>query len=377
MSSSPLRVHHYFPLGSGNVGDHMVAHAIQSQLPEYFGPCEFTSIPVNDRYSATDRPIGLRGDNLDHTNAHADLVIIGGSNLLEPRKPRRTGDSGTRLGRWGVFTDLDSIRRLRVPVLLLGMGTGSSFGQSIRPYVEPSVSEIKALFDKSFAHAVRDVTTVEQLARIGVSTRCTGCPVTFLSDRPVEAQTSGPLAVSLPPYYIRDSLQGRWFMHQTLRYIRWLIGREIPVLVTLHEDRDVAFAKSHLPPPAPPLFDIYYTESLPDQLARFESIRGMVGFRLHAALTAWALGKPILPVGLDWRGKGFIRTIGSDAYSLWPGRWGQFSALRKNTLRLLAADSDLLAHQQQARAALHRSYHAFLSEAGERFRSIHQRATVR
>src|SRR5690242_14537700 len=115
-----MLVHHYFPLGSENVGDHLVARAIRGAVRRHFGPAEFVDMPVNDRYRGTDRPIGLRGENLDHTNREADLVIVGGSNLLEPRKPRRD-PSGGRRGGWGVFTDVDSIHRLRPPLLLLGM----------------------------------------------------------------------------------------------------------------------------------------------------------------------------------------------------------------------------------------------------------------
>lgn len=373
---SPLRVHHYFPFGSGNVGDHMVAHAIRTQLPEFFGPCEFTTLPVNDRYEGTDRPIGLRGENLTLTNAQADLVVIGGSNLLEPRKPRRKNKSGPRLGRWGVFTDLESIAALRVPTLLLGMGTGSSFGQSIRPYLEPATSEVRALFAKSFAHSVRDITTVQQLARIGITTQCTGCPVTFLTPAPITPPASQPsplpLAVSLPPYYIRDSLLGRLFMRQTLAYIHWLISQNIPTLVTLHEDRDVAFAKGHLPPPNPPLFDIFYTDDLHTQLDRFQSIRGMVAFRLHAGLTAWALGKPIIPVGLDWRGQGFINTISAHPYSIRPSYlpFTQFSKLRHLTHQLLSSDPHLLQTQSTAKSTLLSSHRTFLSTAAQTFHSL-------
>ncbi len=369
-AASPLRVHHYFPLGSGNVGDHMVAHAIHAQLPEFFGPCQFTSIPVNDRYDRGDREIGVRGENLAATNAQADLVVIGGSNLLEPRKPRRQGGSGPRRGRWGVFTDSASIDALRVPVLLIGMGTGSSFGQSIRPYVDPSTTEVRALFAKSFAHAVRDVTTVSELARIGVQTQCTGCPVTFLTPAPVTAHSSGPLAVSLPPYYIRDSFLGRRFMAATLAYIRHLVATGVPTLVTLHEDRDVAFAREHLPPPNPPAFDVFYTDSLTEQLERFNSIRGMVGFRLHAALTALALGKPIIPVGLDWRGQGFIETISAQPYSIRPAWISQFGKLRRITGQLLANDPALLSAQSSAKAALLATHRSFLAQAATTYRAL-------
>lgn len=364
-------VHHYFPLGSGNVGDHMVAHAIRSQLTRHLqphlGPVRFVDFPVNDRYEAADRPIGLMGDNLARSNAEADLVVIGGSNLLEPRKPRPDKTTGKRAGRWSVFTTLEAVRQLRVPVLLVGMGTGSSFGESIRPYLEPTTSEIRELFARSFAHSVRDTTTVRQLAGIGVQTQCTGCPVTFLTPAEIKAQPASlPLAVSLPPAYIRRSLLGKWFMAGTLSYIHSLHREGVKVLVTLHEDRDVPFAREHISPG----IEVFYTDDLHRQLDRFSEIRGMVGFRLHAALTAWGLGKPVIPVGIDWRGRGFIETIAADDYSITPGYVGRFAALRSLTRTLLSGDPALLARQAAAKAHLMALHEDFLRKAAESLRDL-------
>ena len=53
-------------------------------------------------------------------------------------------------GGWGVLTDIDSIRRLRPPLMLLGMGTGSSFGKRIRRYLHPAIDEILLLHEKAW-----------------------------------------------------------------------------------------------------------------------------------------------------------------------------------------------------------------------------------
>src|SRR5690606_27689850 len=127
-------VHHYYPLGSDNVGDHLVARAIRQALRRHFGAFEAVDMPVNDRYHG-DRPIGLRGENIERSNQEADLIVVGGSNLLEPRrlKKKTAGRPG-----WGVFTDARSIERIEKPLLLLGMGTGSDFGRPVPPYDETS-----------------------------------------------------------------------------------------------------------------------------------------------------------------------------------------------------------------------------------------------
>ncbi len=244
-----LIVHHYSPLGSTNVGDGLVTRAIRKAIPRHFGPCDFVDFPANDRYPGNDRVLGLCGENLERTNAEADLVIVGGSNMLEARKPRRSGILGGSRSGWGVFTDLDSLRRLRVPLLLLGMGTGSSFGREIRPYLHPAADEIRLLHEKAFASAVRDQTTVEKLAEIGVKTECVGCPVTFLTDRPVRGVDPSdlPLLVSFPPPRIVERAGGRSFMKSAMHYIEWLRDRGTPIIVTLHDSEDIEPARRWTP----------------------------------------------------------------------------------------------------------------------------------
>lgn len=360
-----LIIHHYFPLGSTNVGDLLVARAIRAAVRRHFGPAEFVDFPVNDRYRG-DRPIGLRGENLELTNAQADLVIIGGSNLLEPRKPRR-GPDAKRLGQWSVFTDADSIRRLRVPLLLLGMGTGSSFAKRIRRYYPPALDEVRLLHEAAFSAAVRDVTTVRKLAEIGVRVPCTGCPVTFLTDQPVEAQDPNrPLMVSFPPPRIVQRLGGAAFMKSAMRYVRWLRDRGEHIVLTLHDSEDWGPARQW----APAGVEIFGTDDPDELVARFQHSRGVIGFRLHAALLGLGLGKPVIPVGIDWRGLAFIETFGVGDLSARALRPGQFAKLRRLTERLLANDVEVIERFARAKAQLLDRYHTFLSQAALRFAAM-------
>ena len=354
-------VHHYFPLGSSNVGDGLVARAIREAVTRHFGECEFVDFPANDRYPGDDRTLGLLGDNLARTNGEADLVIVGGSNMLEARKPRRKGLLGPTVGGWGVYTNLESIERLKVPLLLVGMGTGSSFAKRIRPYRQPAIDEIRLMHRKAFASAVRDQKTLEKLAEIGIHTRCTGCPVTFLTPRPVRPskQTQLPLLVSFPPPRILERWGGGSFMRQSMQYIEWLREQGIPVIVTLHDLADLEPARQWVPRGV----EIFCTDNLDQLIERFESCRGVIGFRLHAALLGLGLGKPVVPVGVDWRGVAFIETFGVRELSIRAMRPGQFSKLRTLTRRLLDSDDELISRLQCAKATFMSRYDAFLAEA--------------
>ena len=77
-------------------------------------------------------------------------------------------------------------------------------------------------------------------------------------------------------------------------------------------------------------------------MARYEASRGVIGFRLHAALLGLGLGKPVIPVGLDWRGLGIIRSFGLEEFSIRPYRFGQFRRLRQLTGRLLSNEERLI-----------------------------------
>jgi hypothetical protein len=364
-----VTVHHYYPLGSSNVGDALVAHAIRTALPRHFGPLEFVHFPVNDRCKNTDQPFGLFGENLTRTNTEADLVVIGGSNLLEPRKPVRANHPRAKW-QWGVCTDVEALRQLKVPLLLLGMGTGSDWGAKIRHYSVKAAEEVRLLHDRAFASAVRDEPTVNELAGIGVTTTCTGCPVTFLTDRPVAAQSStAPLLVSMPPARILKTWSGRRFMHQTKRYLHWLQRQDIPVVATLHEQADLQFAPHWVPRGIPQ----FYTENVDELIGRYGDSRGVIGFRLHAALLALGLGKPIVPVSIDWRGRAFVHTFSLQDLAVEPRAWGQFHKLRTWTLKLLRNDPALLGRLHFEKERFQRQYHRFLASAASRFDQLRPR----
>jgi hypothetical protein len=362
-----LTVHHYYPHMSGNIGDRLVAIAIRQAVERHFGPAHFVDMPVNDSYRAADRPVGLMGANVDRSNAEADLIVIGGSNLLEPR-PQRRPKPGRAQWDWGVFTDADSLARLRPPILLLGMGTGSDFGRPILPYSERAAAQIRLLHERAMASAVRDQTTADRLAAIGVRTVCTGCPVTFFTDSPVSsAEPALPLIVSLPPGRILRKLVGRtvgWlFMRGTARYIAWLGSLGVPVVVTLHEPGDIAVARDWLPASV----EVFRTNDLGELIDRYRSSCGVIAFRLHAGLLGLGLGKPIIPAGVDWRGRAFVETFELGHMAIAPGRVGQFRKLRVWTQRLLSGDAELIATLDRAKSRFLGRYHDFLADAATRF----------
>lgn len=345
-----LTVHHYFPLGSENTGDALVARAIRSALAARLGACRFVDMPVNNRLRSADRPIGLRGPNLERTNAEADVVVIGGSNLLEPRRD----------GRWGVDVDLASIERLRPPLLLVGMGTGSDFGRAIPRYRPRTAETIRALFDRAAAAAVRDLPTARRLAAIGVRVPCVGCPVMFLTPRPVRpVGADAPLLVSFPPVRILKRRSGRRFMRGAMRFIRRQRDAGVPVVVTLHDSRDVEPARTLVPDGV----ERFFTDDLDELVRRFETGGVVVGFRLHACLLALGLGRPAVPVGVDGRGIGLIETFDLADVSMRASDHRRFRRLEAIVSRLRADDAPALAVLERAKSLHAPRFEAFMDAA--------------
>lgn len=353
-----LRVHHYYPMNTSNSGDALVAHALRQAIERHFGSCVFDDMPAINRGQSTDAAIGLCRANIARNNAGADLVLIGGSNLLEPRKVRSTNDCNLPL-----IIEPDALTSLRVPLLLAGMGTGSSFGKGIRRYSIRAQQSLRWLFSNAIGHSVRDETTVQRLAQVGIVTHCTGCPVTFLTEQPVTAQDPRlPLLVSLPPARILKRFGGTSFMRLAMRYVGWLRAEGVPVVVTLHDETDWPAAQTWVLPG----IDIFCTQNVHELIARFEESRGVVGFRLHAGLLALGLGKPIVPVSFDWRGWGFVETFGLSDVAAGPFRLGQFSKLQLATRLVLENDAVYLARLDLIRHQYRERHEAFFRAAAQR-----------
>lgn len=357
-----LTIHHYYQLSSDNIGDHLVAHAIRSAVQRYFGPVKFVDLPVNDHGRLSCQPRGLCGANLERTNREADLVIVGGTNLLEPVGPRQASPR-YRTG-WGVSTNIASLRAIRPPLLLLGMGIGSDWNWPIGSYPASTAEQIRTLHDKAFAVAVRDQRTVERLAQLGIDSICTGCPVNFLTDRSIMVvDADRPLLVSLPPARILNCWSGRRFVQKTMRYLNWLRREDVPFIACAHQPEDLKRLAGYLPSGS----ETFQTDRIDELIARFQDCSGVIGFRLQAAQLAMGLGKPTIPVAIDWRGRAMIETFDLHHGSIDASHWGQFQKLRRLTGQLLDADPELIERLNREKTRFHREFHSFLRRAAAEF----------
>jgi polysaccharide pyruvyl transferase WcaK-like protein len=179
-----------------------------------------------------------------------------------------------------------------------------------------------------------------------------------------------PLIVSFPPTELARTHAGRKFLAMTKQYLVWLRDRRVHFLVSLHDSRDLEFAPAWMPEGV----EVFFSDDVERIVERYEACRGVIGFRLHAALLGLGLGKPIVPVGVDWRGLGFIETFGLEEFAVRARRRGQFPRLIQSTELLLNGDDALVGLLAERKQDFHRRYHAFLSGAAARHGSLRRAA---
>ncbi len=318
-------IHHYYP-HKINIGDFFVVDGIRKLIREKLPEAEFVDFPVNKTPEA--KCFGLTGKNIGCSNSEADLIVIGGSNLYECQKS----------GEWGVTTDLDSIKKIRKPIMLIGLGSGSSFKNKIRKCSEQSKAEICLLNKIAIGSSVRDLRSGDFLRSLQIRDyTVTGCPSTFIFDNPFTFNNSDIVAISFPPARFRKHR----FMHFRLIYaIRKYIGYCIKIglrpILSCHDPRDIELAESF----KKDNIQLFYSKKTNDYYKLYEASKLVVGFRLHATIVSLSVGVPFLPIYFDMRGLSFCETYNSTKCAIDATKFNLYQRLVKDTKNILIEKKD-------------------------------------
>jgi len=319
-------IHHYYPHGH-NIGDRFARDGIRKLLRERSPGATIVDFPVN-KSCPPGVAYGLRGENVERNNAEADLVVIGGSNLYQCRKR----------GPWGVATDVESIQRLSRPVMLIGLGTGSSFKNTVRPCLPPSSDEIRLLNQRAVGSSVRDKRTEAFLTALGLRGQVmTGCPSTFVFEKDLAFNDHLDVAVSFPP--VRFKKRHPWTYFRVIRAIRkhmdYCLGQGLRPFLACHDRGDLELAKEI----SRGRTELFFSENTEDYYARYANIRLLVGFRLHASIICLSMGVPFIPVSFDLRGTAFLEAYDSIDWGLDGTSWRLGKDLIGRTRQILARQS--------------------------------------
>lgn len=303
-----MRIAHLYPKYHANVGDHLVQRGILRLLRKHVGDFEYTPLATRKTGPDPAEPTGITAGTVELINRH-DLVIIGGSNLYE-----NNGD------QWGVRVESEALKRLTAPVLPLGIGGGWSFAYPAFPVLPPAVvDDLRALHAKAVGSSVRDSLTERLLRSNGIGPcTLTGCPAMYLAEEPLRPVRKGVVGIPFLPQRMYSApalnpLRWRNPTHQRRRSVARMfldLLRRIPeagyeTRILVHDAADLPLARELVGSSG--FFFSEEPERLFDAIAECDLI---VGFRLHASITALGLGIPSIPILLDGRNDAFVETLG-------------------------------------------------------------------
>ena len=278
---------------------------------------------------------GLTHAAIERANNEADLIVVGGSNLYE----------GSFRWPWGVHLEVDALKQLRVPLFLIGIGSGSSFSGALHRPSPGAEKEIKLLNHHAAFSGARDVTTFEWLQRLGIAkAKLMGDPATFIFNLPARYDRSGPVLISVPPRRFWSSKRQAWSvltrgraMFKALNTVaRRLSNEGRDVVVVCNDPADLPTAISLFGWAPNPILCPQSPEDYFEVLSK--SVAAVSG-RLHTAVAAFSLGIPFVLIDVDQRTRGLIKTYQLEGWCLDPSQSGFERRLSEQVDRLLSIDS--------------------------------------
>lgn len=323
-----MHIHHFYPQTS-NIGDHFVQWGIKTMIREIVADASFELLSINSR--GTNNDYGLTARAIERANREANLVVVGGSNLYE----------GSYGWHWGVQLDVQALKSLRVPLFLMGIGTGSSFASELHQPSHRARNEIKLLNDAASFSGARDVVTLEWLHKLGVlNAQLTGDPATFIFNRPLQSNRPGPILIALPPRRFFSSKRQFWRVRRLGRPIfkalvdaaMELIQLGNKVVVVCNDPIDLPVARSLFM--NSPTIPVRCPQTVEEYFELLSQSRAVISGRLHTAVVSLSLAIPFLLIDADHRTNGFVKTYQLEDWSLDATRAGFDERLKEGIERL-------------------------------------------
>jgi polysaccharide pyruvyl transferase WcaK-like protein len=327
-----MHVHHFYPR-TNNVGDHFVQRGIERMVRRIRPDATFELFNINSR--GEDKvEYGLTRWAIERANREADVIVVGGSNLYE----------GSYGWRWGVHLEVDALEKLRVPLLLLGIGSGSNFASPLHRPSSRTKSEIKLLNNYARLSCARDVITLDWLQQLGITkARLAGDPATFIFNQPPQSKEQGYILITMPPRRFWTSkrqfwsvrLRGRAMFRSLVAVAKSLLAEGREVVVACNDPMDLQTAESLFAG----LIAVVCPKTPEEYFELLSGSRAVISGRLHTAVVAFSLGVPFLLLDMDQRTHGFIKTYQLEPWSVVPSRHGLEDRLSELTAKLLDHES--------------------------------------
>jgi polysaccharide pyruvyl transferase WcaK-like protein len=294
-------IHHYRPFTS-NIGDLFVRDGIHDKLRRCFPEARILEFAANAPDSKSSAEVGLKGINFEKTNAEADLVVVGGSNMYQGPD-------------WRFKTTVENMKALKPPMVFIGLGVGSVRGSHAKAITAESLLEIQESHRKARGVAVRDDETRRFLQTLGLASKMTGCPATFVGNDPLRFGPIKRVVISAPPARFLPKLGrrgwlGNFIMLQTFKSLLSLLQRQsIYIQIIAHDAKDMDYLNGLLP-----CYGLKAICLAEDTRAFYEIVKKAdlsICYRLHMAIAGFGFGTPFILLDFDLRTRAFSQTYGA------------------------------------------------------------------
>jgi len=295
------------------VGDHFVQRGIASLIRRVVPQAEFETFDVNNR-GGDQIAFGLTVEAAERANRAADFVVVGGSNLYEGRDTL------------GIHVEPDFFKSLKVPLILLGIGTGSGF-RSKPPRPSNAARDLLAnLHRHAILAGARDVTTLQWLRQLGIEEACLiGDPATFIFNRTRQPAACGDhVVVTMPPIRFWNVTSRREYFDPRRRRMFQALSLETRrlkrlgyrIVITCNDASDMESAGTLFGRDAA---DAVHCPATPEEhFDLLKRAKVVISGRLHTAVVSFSLGIPFALVDVDQRTSGFIRTYELEDWAIVP-----------------------------------------------------------
>lgn len=267
-------------LSTRNVGDLFIEDSVKRILR--FDPTASFDIDPRKPIAAAD---------IERINA-ADAAVIVGTNLWYRDMPKPS--------RWQFR--LEDLKRIRVPIVPLGVGTTRHFGED-DGFEPETLAQLQAIHASCSVGSARDPRTAEALREAGIrNVAVTGCPTLFRSLKPT-------WELRRPNHTRQVTITVRKGHRRNVATLLGLLRRRGLAPVVAAQQADDLFLSRSVPflqTAVPTLFRF----ELAPYLQLIEQSCGAIGWRLHGNMIHLAHGNPAILFSNCSRGASFCDMFG-------------------------------------------------------------------
>jgi hypothetical protein len=266
-------------LSTTNVGDLFIEDSVKRILVYDFQ----RSIDVDPR-----RP--LKPIDIERINA-TDAAVIVGTNLWYRRMPKP--------GRWQLT--LADLKRVRVPIIPLGVGTTRHAGED-NGFEPETLAQIRWIHEQCAVASARDERTAEALREAGIrNVSMTGCPTLYRSLSPV-------WTLRTPGRPGRVVVTVRKGQKKNVRHLLRLLTQQGLGTIVAGQQPSDRFVRRW--PPLTPMAPLLHAYDVSPYLSLVETSVGAIGWRLHGNMLHLAHGNPAVFFANCSRAESFCRSFG-------------------------------------------------------------------